>query len=282
MKGKIKIGMMAFFVFAIFLFLLLFGYSYYTTSLDQRFFHENYNLLKSSGLIGHGLGIIGSLFILIGLFSYMARKRLKIFSRLGLLKNWLHFHIFLCSLGSVMILFHTTFKFDGIIAFGFWSLAVVVLSGIVGRFIYVQIPRSIEGNELSLQELHQIQDNIGAELREKYTIDEELFNKVRDYNLLPEDNNLFHWFRGFIEDFSFLKKLKKESSLQQLSKREYKKTYRLIRQDIVLNHKIKRLSTLHNLFRNWHVIHLPFALIMLVIMVIHVVVVVLFGYKWIF
>jgi hypothetical protein len=34
--------------------------------------------------------------------------------------------------------------------------------------------------------------------------------------------------------------------------------------------------------RYWHVAHLPFALVMLFIMIIHVVVAVLFGYKWIF
>jgi hypothetical protein len=32
----------------------------------------------------------------------------------------------------------------------------------------------------------------------------------------------------------------------------------------------------------WHVIHLPFALAMLIVMIIHVVVVLTLGYKWIF
>jgi len=34
--------------------------------------------------------------------------------------------------------------------------------------------------------------------------------------------------------------------------------------------------------RYWHVAHLPFALIMLVIMIVHIIVALLFGYKWIF
>jgi hypothetical protein len=34
--------------------------------------------------------------------------------------------------------------------------------------------------------------------------------------------------------------------------------------------------------RYWHVAHLPFALIMLVIMLIHVAVALIFGYNWIF
>jgi hypothetical protein len=37
-----------------------------------------------------------------------------------------------------------------------------------------------------------------------------------------------------------------------------------------------------NIFKYWHVAHLPFAIVMLTIMVIHVVVTIVFGYKWIF
>ena len=39
---------------------------------------------------------------------------------------------------------------------------------------------------------------------------------------------------------------------------------------------------MQKLFRYWHIAHLPFALIMLIIMVIHVGVTLAFGYKWIF
>src|ERR1035437_7656229 len=71
------------------------GFSYYRLPIEDRFFHPLYEQLKPSGIIGHGLGIFGSLIMLFGLFSYMARKRLKVFSRLGVLKYWLEFHIFL-------------------------------------------------------------------------------------------------------------------------------------------------------------------------------------------
>src|ERR1035437_6295829 len=71
------------------------GNSYYKLPVELRFYHPLYQQLKPSGIIGHGLGVIGSLILLFGLFSYMARKRLKVFSRLGVLKYWLEFHIFL-------------------------------------------------------------------------------------------------------------------------------------------------------------------------------------------
>ena len=56
----------------------------------------------------------------------------------------------------------------------------------------------------------------------------------------------------------------------------------LIRNELTLNRRIERLQLMQNLFKYWHVAHLPFALVMLIIMVIHVAVTIVFGYKWIF
>ena len=67
-----------------------------------------------------------------------------------------------------------------------------------------------------------------------------------------------------------------------LPKEEYKKLMTLVKDDIRLNRKIDRLDMMHNLFKYWHVAHLPFAIIMLIIMIIHVGVTLLFGYRWIF
>lgn len=53
-------------------------------------------------------------------------------------------------------------------------------------------------------------------------------------------------------------------------------------EELSLNRKIQRLVTMQKYFRYWHIAHLPFALIMLIIMIIHVVVTVTFGAKWIF
>jgi hypothetical protein len=108
-------------------YLAFFGANYYQTALEQRFFHEQNELLKPSGFIGHGFGVIGSLLIVVGVFGYMARKRFRRFSRWGYLKYWLEFHIFLCSLGPVLVLYHTAFKFGGIVAVSFWSMVAVVV-----------------------------------------------------------------------------------------------------------------------------------------------------------
>lgn len=234
------------------------GLSYYNEPIETRYFHPMYKYLEPSGIIGHGLGISGTLLIVIGLFGYMARKRMKVFSRIGKLKYWLEFHIFLCTIGSVFVLFHTSFKFGGIISVGFWSLAIVWTSGVIGRFIYLQIPRTIEGRELSLQEVKNIKEDLDTELKSKYNID---FSEIKTGR------------------FS---KIRLELISKNISGKDLRKVKKLIRNQIKISKRIERLATMQNLFRYWHVAHLPFALIMLIIMVIHVSVSLYFGYKWIF
>ena len=235
---------------------LYYGYSFYNTGLEERPFHDDYQSLKPSGLTGHGFGIVGSLLMLIGVTAYMLRKRSRKLSRLGLLKHWLEFHIFLCTVGPIMVLYHTSFKFGGIVAVSFWSMVAVFLSGIIGRFIYIQIPRTIEGREMSLNEVRDMKSGIQKVLSESYNLD--------------------------LEEVQTIAGVKAVIKKKGLSRAEGKKLLRLVKNDISLNRRIDRLVMMQNLFKYWHVAHLPFAFVMLIIMIIHVVVTIVFGYHWIF
>src|SRR5512135_2149039 len=140
------------------------GFSYYTTPLEQRPFHAQYESLKPTGLEGHAFGIFGSLMIMVGVAMYSSRKRLRVFGGLGRIKHWLEFHIFLCLLGPILVLYHTTFKFGGLVAVSFWSMSAVVLSGVIGRYLYVQIPKGMQGNELSVADLNAENEKLSATL----------------------------------------------------------------------------------------------------------------------
>ncbi|MCB0526608.1 MAG: hypothetical protein KDC86_18980, partial [Saprospiraceae bacterium] len=101
---RIYIAILVTIVVATSIYLFVKGYSYYNTPLEERFYHPDHEQFKPSGIYGHGLGIVGTLLILIGVFGYMAKKKFKSLARLGRLKYWLEFHIFLCTLGPIMIL----------------------------------------------------------------------------------------------------------------------------------------------------------------------------------
>lgn len=262
------------------------GFSYYNLPIEERFYHSDHTLLKPGGVWGHGLGIAGSLAMIMGITLYMTRKRWKFMSRWGLLRHWLEFHIFLCTIGPFLVLFHTSFKFGGIVAVSFWSMVAVFLSGIAGRFIYLQIPRSIEGNELSLNELEGLKQEMSAMLSNAKGIDADKLQGMIDTSsddlAVAGKGLITRTFYKYFRDrrvYMAIKKLLRSSTLDRISR---KKILRLVKDDISLRRKIERLGTMQKLFRYWHVAHLPFALVMLIIMIIHVGVTIVFGYKWIF
>ncbi len=266
---------MAIVVIVVGVYLGYFGYDYYSTPLLDRFYHPHYDWFKPSGILGHGLGILGTFIIVFGVSIYIARKKYGFLEKYIRLKYLLEFHIFLCSLGPVLILFHTTFKFGGIVSIAFWSMIAVVLSGIIGRFIYIQIPRTIEGRELTLQEVKDTQKSI--------------LSKLKDFEQIGIDIGQILSLKtkmGGIDPISYFRRtltlMKISKSLNQKGiKREASKSFvNFVKQEWIIEGKINRLNQMQKLFKYWHVAHKPFALIMLVIVIIHVIITLALGYKW--
>ncbi|MFH1196817.1 MAG: hypothetical protein V1720_14030 [bacterium] len=287
-QHRIYTGFFVFFTILTTVFLSIRGYSYYLTSVEDKFFHPFHTLLKPSGIWGHGLGIIGSLMMLSGVIIYMVRKRYKKFVRIGFLKHWLELHIFLCTLGPILVLFHTSFKFGGIVSVSFWSMVAVVLSGIAGRFIYVQIPRNIQGQEYKLDELDEQNKSYTRKLKNLFSLDESrinLFEKsvvaasLREFGFF---DSLKHIYQSHASNKVKLKSLEDELINKDVSKENRKDILKLMKNKLVLIRKIELLRSMQKLFKYWHVAHLPFAAIMLFIMLVHVAVTIVFGYKWIF
>ena len=197
-------------------------------------------------------------------------------------------HIFLCSVGPIFVLFHTAFKFGGIVAVSFWSMVAVVLSGVIGRFIYIQIPRTIQGREIDLFELNEENIDLTLKLRENLKVDEKIIQKIEEfllsvnYGKVSLKNILWILLKDYVSNYFALRLIKKELKKTNFSKIKRKQVLNIAKSKFVLARRIGLLKLMQELFKYWHVAHLPFAIIMLVIMVIHVGVTIVFGYKWIF
>ena len=267
---KIYIGSMVLILIVVSAYLVYNGHSYYNTSLEERFYQSDHELLKPNGLLGHGMGIVGSFLMVAGVSIYMLRKRWRLLGRWGKLKHWLEFHIFLCTLGPILVLFHTSFKIGGIVSISLWSMVAVVVSGVIGRFIYIQIPRTIEGRELSLNEVRGMKTDIRDILVTKYALHKDSLDTIVESTM------------GSRKERSGLRTIKRILSGAHLTRSQKSQVLKLVKNEISLNHRIDRLQTMQKLFKYWHVAHLPFALVMLVIMMVHVAVSIVFGYTWIF
>lgn len=266
------------------------GFSYYTAPLKEKAFHSKHEDLKPSGKIGHGLGIVGTSMVIIGVVSYSSRKRLRLLSMAGNIRDWLNFHIFLCLTGPVLILFHTTFKFTGIAGVSMWSMIAVVLSGVIGRFIYIQIPRGIKGNELTSFEIEEMRREIQNEIILNFPeINKQVLGEI-DMILQFEKPKTLSFFSlvllVLIDDLFIRRKkfyvVEKTLKTSGLPSKEIRKLLKLERQRYILMRKIALLDTFKQVFKYWHVIHLPFTLIMFILLFIHVIVALTLGYKWVF
>ena len=268
---------------AVTVYLAYVGFNYYQTPLEERFYHPDYKWFKPSGAFGHGLGIIGTLMILFGVVIYIARKRYNFMVRYLRLKYLLEFHIFLCILDPVLILFHTAFKFGGLVSIAFWSMVAVVLSGVIGRFIYIRIPRTIEGRELSLNEIVKVKTDMINKLQNEFKLDQSIIQMIisstEDWGTSGKGSSMIN---KYLKDKRTLATLNKILKQKNLPKEERLAIIAMVKENISLSRKIAQLDTMQRLFKYWHVAHLPFALIMLLIVIVHVGVTLTFGYRWIF
>jgi len=151
-------------------------------------------------------------------------------------------------------------------------MVAVVLSGVIGRFIYIQIPRTIEGRELSLNEVKEMKTDLSTSLVNEYNLDRNTVGHLVEFTTIDERKG---------KKIS-VSKLRKRLGSQNLPRVEINSILKKVKSERSLTRKINRLQTMQKLFKYWHVAHLPFAIIMLVIVIIHVGVTLVFGYKWIF
>lgn len=279
----IYIGTMSAVVIICAVYLSYTGYNYYQLPLEERFYHPRHDWFKPSGVYGHGLGIAGTFLMMFGVAIYIARKRYNFMSRFLKLKYLLEFHIFLCVLGPLFIVFHTAFKFGGIVSIAFWCMVAVVASGVIGRFIYIQIPRNIQGRAYSVNELKLKRMELSRKIKEAPGMDEASYEYIskKSAELIEANHSAFNPLAA-LRKFNVLGNIRGKLQKRGISKTQAGSIIGSIKEEITLTQRISRLKQMQAIFKYWHVAHLPFALIMLIIVIVHVIVTLAFGYKWIF
>ncbi len=265
------------------------NYDYYLTPFQDRPFQPRFLSLRPEGLESHGYGIIGTAMVFIGVITYSTRKRINRLSHWGKIRDFLDFHIFMCLVGPILIMYHTTFKFGGIAGAGFWCMTAVVLSGFVGRYFYKFIPKNIEGQELNIRDIENERQLLLQELKEKQKMDAGLIEKIDHVGASEFDDSNAGLFKVFwfllVIDFSkwkYRKEIRRILGEYSLSRNAIKKISELVQKRLALKQRILVLEKIRLIFHYWHVIHLPFSLIVLVVLIVHVGVAIAFGYTWIF
>ena len=274
--------------------LVAYGFSYYTLDAAHRPLSPKHVWLKPSGAIGVRLGMLGfALFLCI--YLYPIRKRWPWLARQGSSRHWLDFHVLLGLTAPVIILFHSSFKFRGVAGMAFWIMCAVALSGLVGRYLYAQIPRSLGAAELSLKELQEEQSRLSQLLSSQNIVSPAdlapLFQlpsqqQVQDMPLGVAlltilDLDLARPFRVAVLRWRAMGAWGRVLSLGGLRRTRNVNLERVIRiasRQARLSKRILFLARSLRIFHLWHVVHRPFSYAFALLASLHILVVLFFGY----
>jgi hypothetical protein len=274
--------------------LLVYGFSYYVSSPEQRALSPKHAFLKPSGSIGLHLGMLGFLLFLL-IYLYPLRKRWAWLGRQGSSRHWLDFHVLMGLVAPLVVTFHSSFKFRGIAGVAYWIMVFVALSGIVGRYIYSQIPRSLNFAELSLKQGQEQGAKLAAELNSVGILsarDVEGLLRLPDLRQAERMSLPAALVKMMLFDLLFplrvwrLRQKMIWSHRKRWSLVGFKRTRNapleqavsLARQQALLAKKVLFLSKSQRLLYLWHVIHRPFSYSFAVLSSIHVILMLMLGY----
>jgi hypothetical protein len=187
----------------------------------------------------------------------------------------------------LLIAVHAGWRFEGLIGLGYLSMVVVCLSGVVGRYLYVRIPRSRTGLELSLEEAGGERRALLTELSvatgmSPADVERALALDPRPYTGLDPLSVLVRMVQDDFARAKALQTLKREWSAPRagrkpLEKRALNEALKLARREMALAQQVRALDVTRRIFGYWHVAHRPFAITALIAVVVHVVVAVVIG-----
>jgi hypothetical protein len=258
------------------------GADFYRTPILERAHHEGYWHWKAGGTIGHKLGLVGSAMMVLMLL-YSARKRMGWLRRAGPLSRWLDFHILLGVMGPLLVVLHSSFKVQGLVALSFWSMIVVASSGVLGRFLYLQIPRTRAGEEIALAELEARDRALSESLRTRFGLDDAQLARLDDVVAVPARTGLAGglW-QILVGDLRLRSALRSfAEGCRTVPRGVFADFERVVRQKAQARRRIVLWDRAHELFHYWHVLHKPFAVVMYLFMIVHVAVALMTGYGWV-
>ncbi|MHB8483180.1 MAG: hypothetical protein ACYDBV_10705 [Nitrospiria bacterium] len=223
------------------------------------------------------IGIIGSAMMFVGASFYVIRKRVRKLNRWGNIKDWLDIHILLCLFGPLLIVYHSGFTVTATnSAIAYYSMMVVVGSGVIGRYIYRHFQVSLSGERATLrklkEEIEQLDEKIKTSLQDSGTL---LDSIIHFFGLRNEQGSI-----GFFKSiylmlkFDFLERKLKKQILKYLKEKKYHilegSLEDILVKRISLEKKVSNLEATSKLFSVWHKLHVPFIWILIVAFFIHI------------
>jgi hypothetical protein len=233
------------------------------------------------------LGIIGSILILAGTVLYTFAKKVRALRRMGNMKQWLNVHILLCLYGPLLVIYHTAFTIKAPnSAVVFYAMLIVVISGLVGRYIYRHFQFRLSGERATLKEMAEEVDRLNQKIREHFSDPQKIISTITKFFDVRQRKA-----SGLVQGFYLLllldwleKKLRLQirQDLRHIDHRipdpETNKPIfeSILIERISLEKKIAALEATVKLFGYWHQFHMPLTWIFTITLIVHIAAVLIF------
>jgi hypothetical protein len=238
---------------------------------------------------GYYLGLVGGC-LMLALLLYPLRKRWTALESAGSMRGWFSFHIVAGILAPVLILFHSTFRLSSINgAIAFWSMVIVTLSGVVGRFIYLHVHVELDGRHATIKELERDLEKRADNAQHILDRIPEIRDSLHEYGkkVLSEDistrKRIWRFFSASWEKEILIATALRvvNKALTATARREHWSSSKLAAEQHVYSQTITgfvraiddaaRFAVWEKMLEWWHVLHLPVIVVLVVSGVAHVV-----------
>ena len=248
---------------------------------------EGRDISAGDGL-GYWLGIIGGTLMIV-LLLYSVRKRVPWLRKLGPTRHWFRMHMSLGIVGPIIILYHSNFQVGSINSqVALYCTLLVAASGVVGRYFYARIHNGLYGSSSSLRQLVKTVEasgqNSGRAPGLNAQVREQLASLADDVLKRPEtlgSSALAPVWLGFRTRWLYwqlrsaayrnIDQLAESSAVaMQHRARLRRTTSRYLRRRLGEIRKVAQFGFFEKLFSLWHIIHVPFFLMMVLSALVHV------------
>jgi hypothetical protein len=264
------------------------GWQYYRLSPGERVRSPLHAALRPSGVVGQSAGIL-ALLIFVFLWLYPLRKKYKALAFTGSVAKWLDIHI-LAAIGlPLLVALHASWRFDGVVGLGYVAMLVVVASGVVGRYLYVRIPRSRTGVAASREEVAIERRTLITEISAATGLDPFAVEQTLAVSGGGAGTGVWSTLSHLVSDdvrrWRLTRRLRHrfghaESGRRALDRQALDRVVELASREISLDQQLRMLDATQRVFGYWHVAHRPFAVTALLAVIVHVAVVVAVGATW--
>jgi len=247
--------------------------------ITGRYYWDERYYIPEEGL-GYFLGLIGGIVMLLAM-AYSMFKYVPVLRSKFKLKSWLNFHIALGLIGPLLVYVHSTFRIGSLNGgIALISMSLVLLSGIIGRFLYSKTHYGLGGRKAKLGELHKLLNDENSHIHSQHL--NEFTKRVMRHStsLIQATWELisygirWRWtyFRVKREMLSKLKQLAQENNL---SKKELRKQRHIIKRQLrnylALLHKVALFKLYERFFAFWRHAHVPLLYLLLASGIMHVI-----------